>query len=304
MLGHAPTTPGRLSTGRRLLERERGRPRRAIWRCERFGDRAPAIRARRTWLAWCLAELGRVRRGDRRGEEASGSPRRSIIPAASSSRCSELGPRLPPPGRLSTSHPAARTRPRALPVRGSSPSSCPRWPRSRLCLCAVRAARRGPAAPGAGGGAAAASGRRTGITSVRCHLGEAYLLAGRLDEAPASRRACPRAGAPAAGTRARGLGPAPPRRDRRASGPSGRASPPRPTTARPWPWPTSSACARSSPTATSASASSTGAPATSAKAQEHLTTATTMYREMDMRFWLEKAEVALKEVRSDDAQAE
>ena len=26
------------------------------------------------------------------------------------------------------------------------------------------------------------------------------------------------------------------------------------------------------------------------QAQEHLTTATTMYREMDMRFWLEKAE--------------
>jgi tetratricopeptide repeat protein len=26
------------------------------------------------------------------------------------------------------------------------------------------------------------------------------------------------------------------------------------------------------------------------KAQEHLTTATTMYREMDMRFWLEQAE--------------
>jgi hypothetical protein len=32
------------------------------------------------------------------------------------------------------------------------------------------------------------------------------------------------------------------------------------------------------------------------KAQQHLLTATTMYREMDMRFWLEKAEVALKEV--------
>jgi hypothetical protein len=29
------------------------------------------------------------------------------------------------------------------------------------------------------------------------------------------------------------------------------------------------------------------------KAQEHLTTATTMYREMDMTFWLEKAEAAL-----------
>jgi len=27
------------------------------------------------------------------------------------------------------------------------------------------------------------------------------------------------------------------------------------------------------------------------EAQEHLTTATTMYREMDMRFWLEKAEM-------------
>jgi hypothetical protein len=34
------------------------------------------------------------------------------------------------------------------------------------------------------------------------------------------------------------------------------------------------------------------------KAQEHLTTAATMYREMDMGFWLEKAEVALKEVGS------
>ena len=29
-------------------------------------------------------------------------------------------------------------------------------------------------------------------------------------------------------------------------------------------------------------------------AREHLTTATTMYREMDMRFWLEKAEAELK----------
>jgi hypothetical protein len=29
-----------------------------------------------------------------------------------------------------------------------------------------------------------------------------------------------------------------------------------------------------------------------AKASEHLTTAATMYREMDMRFWLEKAEAS------------
>jgi hypothetical protein len=29
------------------------------------------------------------------------------------------------------------------------------------------------------------------------------------------------------------------------------------------------------------------------QAQEHLTTAMTMYREMDMRFWLEKAEAEI-----------
>ena len=32
------------------------------------------------------------------------------------------------------------------------------------------------------------------------------------------------------------------------------------------------------------------------QAQKHLTTATTMYREMDMRFWLEQAEVEKKEL--------
>jgi hypothetical protein len=30
------------------------------------------------------------------------------------------------------------------------------------------------------------------------------------------------------------------------------------------------------------------------QAQEHLRTATTMYRDMDMRFWLEQAEAELK----------
>ena len=33
------------------------------------------------------------------------------------------------------------------------------------------------------------------------------------------------------------------------------------------------------------------------EAQEHLTTALTMYREMDMQFWLEKAEAELKVLR-------
>ena len=32
------------------------------------------------------------------------------------------------------------------------------------------------------------------------------------------------------------------------------------------------------------------------KAQEHFTSATQMYREMDMRFWLEQAEVEIREL--------
>jgi hypothetical protein len=32
------------------------------------------------------------------------------------------------------------------------------------------------------------------------------------------------------------------------------------------------------------------------QAREHLTTATTLYREMDMRFWLERAEAELRSV--------
>jgi len=32
------------------------------------------------------------------------------------------------------------------------------------------------------------------------------------------------------------------------------------------------------------------------QAQEHLTTATTMYREMEMRFWLEQAEAKRREL--------
>jgi hypothetical protein len=31
------------------------------------------------------------------------------------------------------------------------------------------------------------------------------------------------------------------------------------------------------------------------QARDHFTTATTMYREMDMRFWLEQAEAEVKE---------
>ena len=34
------------------------------------------------------------------------------------------------------------------------------------------------------------------------------------------------------------------------------------------------------------------------QAQEHLATATTMYREMDMRFWLEQAEAEMRQLKS------
>ena len=51
------------------------------------------------------------------------------------------------------------------------------------------------------------------------------------------------------------------------------------------------------PVGTSASASSTGRAGTRELAQEHLTTATTMYREMGMTYWLEKAETEMREIR-------
>jgi hypothetical protein len=45
-----------------------------------------------------------------------------------------------------------------------------------------------------------------------------------------------------------------------------------------------------------ASASSTGRTGKREQAQEYLTIAATMYREMDMRFWQEQAEAEMKEL--------
>ena len=53
------------------------------------------------------------------------------------------------------------------------------------------------------------------------------------------------------------------------------------------------ACGHSSPTATSASASLEGRRGNREHAQEHLTTATAMYRDMDMTYWLEQAEAEM-----------
>jgi hypothetical protein len=65
------------------------------------------------------------------------------------------------------------------------------------------------------------------------------------------------------------------------------------TTVRRWPSAASSACVPSSLTATSGLGQLYRRIGERTKAHEHLTTATTMYREMDMWFWLEKAEKAL-----------
>ena len=55
-----------------------------------------------------------------------------------------------------------------------------------------------------------------------------------------------------------------------------------------WHSPNGMACARSSPTAASAWRSSSGRVGEPEQAQENLTAATTMYREMGMDFWLQQ----------------
>ena len=125
-------------------------------------------------------------------------------------------------------------------------------------------------------------------------LGRAALLLGRLDEARRLgdravkySRVCTPASRPMRCTCSATSRPIP-----TGSMPSAA----RPTTARRWRSPSRAACGPSSPTATSASAGSTGAPGKREQAQEHLTTATTMYREMDMQFWLEQAEAEMREL--------
>jgi hypothetical protein len=69
----------------------------------------------------------------------------------------------------------------------------------------------------------------------------------------------------------------------------------RPITVRRWRAPTNWACAPSSPTATSASESCTAEPETG-QGPRSIQDRESHVREMDMGFWIEKADVALKEV--------
>jgi hypothetical protein len=67
-------------------------------------------------------------------------------------------------------------------------------------------------------------------------------------------------------------------------------------TARRWRSPNLAGCARSSPTANLGLGKLYRRTGKRQEASEHLTIATTMYREMDMRFWLEQADAELREL--------
>ena len=130
---------------------------------------------------------------------------------------------------------------------------------------------------------------RYGQPLVLTELGKAWLVAG--DQARAGEcasralalaREVARAGVEAYARHLLGKVASPRRSARHHGGRDG-------ASARPRAWPTSAGCARSRRTATSASASSTVGSTTARGAEEHLTTASTMYREMEMAFWLDKA---------------
>ena len=106
-LGRAYQAPGRLSAGDRVLRADRGVPR-GRRRHERFGQVfLPAVFSRAA-LATCHAELGRLPRAVPSAKKGSGSPRRSLTPAAHGGL---LGARsaVPPPRRSAQSAPPART---------------------------------------------------------------------------------------------------------------------------------------------------------------------------------------------------
>ena len=242
-------------------------------------------------LAWCLTELGEFAEAMARADEAGRVARENDDPRSLIVASRSLGLVSLRRGNLSAAIPPLE---RAVELCRVTPSPS---------LFDVSAAHLGYAYSLSGRLAeglalleeAVADPRATGVANhplFLAYLGEAHLLAGRRDDALACRPARPRpraTGRRSAATR-RGCCASSARSPRTPTLPTCR--PPRSTIARPSREPTSSACARSSPTATSVSARSTGAPASGEPAQEHLTTATTMYREMGMTFWLEKAEAA------------
>ena len=150
----------------------------------------PAVISR-VWLAWCLTELGTFAEGAL-GEEALRIAEAvdhpgSLIDGLLGCRLlylrqGDLHQAIP---LLERAWPSARTRTSRLFPQyrcGLGRGVCPGW-----------AYRRGPAAAGAGDGTGAL--RRNAVYQAlwRLALGEAYLLAGHLEEAQRPRRAGPRA---------------------------------------------------------------------------------------------------------------
>ena len=131
------------------------------------------------------------------------------------------------------------------------------------------------------------------------YLGEAYLLAGRRTTRSRARRALTSRTETSAGTR-HGSSASSARSPRIASLPTSR--PPKSTTA--GPRPATELGMRPLVAHCHLGLGKVYRGTGDGRPQEHLTTAETMYREMDMGFWLEKAEMALGEVRVNDVPAQ
>ncbi len=182
------------------------RPSKATWCYEHFGLAVlPAVFSR-TWLAGCHAELGAFAEGIARGEEGVRIAESAAQPYS----------RMSPFHRASV--PPQRGPRKALAVLERGLGLCQDWNLGLvpqhclalgLCICPVRACRRGRSSAGAGCGTDD-SHNRVGVRPLDVSLGEAYLLAGQREEAiQLAERALTLAGEHR--TRPPGVGPAPPR---------------------------------------------------------------------------------------------
>ena len=250
----------------------------------------------RAWLSLCHAERGAFTEGLAMAEEGlriaeTGNHPFSLIVRVQWGRCGVSAPGGHAPG-----HPYARAGHGAVPGLAHSALLAQADRRPGPGVCPGGACRRGSGAGGTRGGASGRRGQTVG-SGARGRLPQRGVSAGW----PPGRRAPTRR----AGGRSRPPVPAtrhtrPGRcgswaRARRARRPP-RASRPQATTARPSPWPRNWACARSRPTATAAWARCMPRQASGSRPVPRCPPLSTLYRAMDMTFWLPQAEAALAQV--------
>ena len=144
----------------------------------------------RFWLVRSLAELGDFTEGLAQGAEAVRLAEAVEQPFTLSNAYLGIGFLYLRQGDLPQAIAVARQRPGTLPDHGRSAPAPVCCRGVGLCLCAVWPPRRGPATAGAG--------RRADCHPTlsqyplwAAHLGEAYLLAGRLEEAHQLAEQCP-----------------------------------------------------------------------------------------------------------------